>query len=343
MDIQITTGMPEGGISKWQEFVATHPGSNVFQSPEMYTLFEAAENFTPVLIIAGAEKEIAGVLLAVIIREFSGPFGFLSSRTVVYGGPLLHPDFPDPDRLLGSMLDELIKRVKNRSVFIQFRNFTDQSKVRNVFTDYGFKFLERLNYLVDTTSETDARKRISTSKLRQVKKGLDSGARIEAPANETEMKAFYAILYDLYKRKVKKPLPSYSFFYNFYLQSCEGKLGVVKLVKYGDKVIGGILSPVFEDQVIYEWYVCGLDQVYKNQYPSVLATWAAIEYAFRNNIKTFDFMGVGIPGKDYGVREFKSKFGGELVNFGRFGRINNPFLYAITEIGFNLLALMKKI
>jgi len=54
-------------------------------------------------------------------------------------------------------------------------------------------------------------------------------------------------------------------------------------------------------------------------------------------------MGVGVPGKDYGVREFKSKFGGEMVNFGRFGRVNNKFLYAITEMGFNFLALLKKI
>ncbi len=62
-----------------------------------------------------------------------------------------------------------------------------------------------------------------------------------------------------------------------------------------------------------------------------------------NNLQVFDFMGVGIPDRDYGVREFKAKFGGKLVNYGRFGRINNKFLYAITEIGYNILALMRKI
>ncbi len=104
-----------------------------------------------------------------------------------------------------------------------------------------------------------------------------------------------------------------------------------------------VLSPVFRDKVIYEWYICGLDQEYKHVYPSVLATWAAIDYAVKNNIKTFDFMGVGVPDRDYGVRDFKAKFGGEMVNYGRFGRINNKFLYAITEIGFNILAALRKI
>ena len=54
-------------------------------------------------------------------------------------------------------------------------------------------------------------------------------------------------------------------------------------------------------------------------------------------------MGVGTPDKDYGVREFKAKFGGEMVNYGRFGRINNEFLYAITEVGYNILSMMKRI
>ena len=118
---------------------------------------------------------------------------------------------------------------------------------------------------------------------------------------------------------------------------------MILLVKYEDRIIGGILSPVFTDKVIYEWYVCGLDQEFRHVYPSVLATWAAMDYALQNNIARFDFMGVGVPDRDYGVRDFKSKFGGELVNYGRFGRVNNKLLYAITEIGFNILALLRRI
>jgi serine/alanine adding enzyme len=343
MTFEITTDIPANGVKQWEEFVNNHPRGTVFQSPAMHALFNESENFIPVVVLAHAHKRLVGVLLAVIIREFSGPFAFLSSRTVIYGGPLLDPAFPEQENLMGSILDKLIEKVKNRSVFIQFRNFSDQSSFKHIFKAYGFKFLERLNYIVETGSEETVRSRISSSKLRQIKKALNSGAIIEDPKNENEMMAFYAILQRLYKHKVKKPLPSYSFFRNYYLQSKEGKLGVVKLVKFNEKVIGGILSPIQNNKVIYEWYVCGLDQQYKDQYPSVLATWAAIEYAFQNNIQTFDFMGVGIPTKDYGVREFKSKFGGELVNYGRFGRINNPILYLITEIGFNLLTLMKKI
>jgi len=196
---------------------------------------------------------------------------------------------------------------------------------------------------VNTESREELIKKISKSKIRQIKKGFASGAEIIRPKNIAEVREFYNILRLLYKYKVNKPLLDWSFFKSFYNLSVDGNIGKLFLVKYQEKIIGGILCPIFEDKIIYEWYVCGLDETYKNQYPSVLATWAAIDYALKNNIKIFDFMGVGVPEREYGVREFKSKFGGDMVSYGRFGLVNNKFLYIITEIGYNILALMHKI
>jgi len=67
-----------------------------------------------------------------------------------------------------------------------------------------------------------------------------------------------------------------------------------------------------------------------------MATWAAIDYACRNGISTFDFMGAGSPEKDYGVREFKEKFGGELVKPGRFQKIHAKLKYQIAMKGFEV-------
>jgi len=196
---------------------------------------------------------------------------------------------------------------------------------------------------------------MSESRRRQIKKGLASGAEIIEPESIEQVREFYNILHILYRYKVRKPLADWSFFENFYKLSTKqennetveqwnsGTIGIIRLIRYQNKIIGGILAPVFEKKCIYEWYVCGLDKEYKDQYPSVLATWAAIEYAVDSNISSFDFMGVGVPETPYGVREFKARFGGELVNYGRLTRINNRFLYNIAEFGFNILALLKKI
>jgi len=76
-----------------------------------------------------------------------------------------------------------------------------------------------------------------------------------------------------------------------------------------------------------------MDGEIKDIYPSVLATWAPIQYAANKGLKYFDFMGAGKPDEEYGVREFKSKFGGELVEFGRFERIHKPFLFKFGKFG----------
>jgi hypothetical protein len=353
----------------WEAFVASHPEGTVFQSPDMYELFSLTANMKPVAV--GVQDKttgsLAGILLGVVIREMKGPLGYFSSRTVVYGGPLVVTTSQgDRERVVELLLEELIRRVKNRSVFIQFRNFADLKEYRKVFFSFGFRHRDRLNLLVDTSGPEIVRKNMSPSRWRQIRKGLgqlgsgtvgqldsgtvgqwDSGenpfAEIISPENIGQVREFYDILLDLYRHKVKKPLPGWDFFEAFYHLSSEGKLGVIKLVKYRGRIIGGILSPVTPGKTIYEWYVCGLDQQYREAHPSVLATWAAIDHALQNGIPQFDFMGVGIPEREYGVREFKMRFGGKTVNFGRFARINNKTVYTISEIGFNILTLLKKI
>jgi len=343
MPITITTEINKIPVLEWDSFIDKHPHGTVFQSHSMYLLFQNTKKFKPVILAALDENKLTAILLAVIIKEYSSPIGFFTSRTVIYGGPLIDPSVKNSDEVLDSMLKELIHQVKNKSIFIQFRNFFDWDKQKQVFTNNGFNNLERLNLLVDTSSDEIIKKRMSNSKIRQVKKALKTGAEIIHPENIDQVNKFYDILYYLYKYKVKKPLPDRSFFENFYEQTKNGKLGVILLIKYNNEIVGGIVSPVHKGKIIYEWYICGLDKEYKEVYPSVLATWAGIDYAVKNNLRTFDFMGVGVPGRDYGVREFKKKFGGEMVNFGRFGRVNNKFLYSITEVGYNMLSWFKKI
>lgn len=310
----------------------------------MYDLFAATPRFRPVIVASmDANGALNGILLGVNIREMRGPLGFFSSRVVVYGGPLLRVREEEEEEIADMLLRKLITETRRESLFIQFRNFYDMRTLLNVFDRNGFEYHERLNLLVDTGSAEEVKKNMSGSKWRQVQKGLRAGARIIEPENTGQLREFYNILHTLYKYKVRKPLPPWRFFRDFMEAGNGRKPGIILLVEYKGKIIGGILCPITPGRTIYEWYVCGLDQKYKSVYPSVLATWAAIDYALKNNIPEFDFMGVGLPDKDYGVRVFKTKFGGKMVNYGRFARINNQSLYSLAELGYNVLALLKKI
>ena len=52
-------------------------------------------------------------------------------------------------------------------------------------------------------------------------------------------------------------------------------------------------------------------------------------------------MGAGKPGDNYGVRDFKAQFGGELVEHGRFLRINKPLVYKAGSFVLKLISKTK--
>jgi len=331
----IVTEIKEDNLKSLEEFVYNHPHGNFFQSPKAYNFYKSLPAFNPVLLLSVDESgEINGSLLAVIQKEKGFLKSFLSRRCIVIGGPIIKDGNKN---VADKLLHGLVKKVKNKSIYIEFRNLVDLSEYKEIFKKNGFIFKEHFNFIVNIKYPEENFRMLNDNRKRQIKKSLKEGTEIVNPKGINEVYQFYLILKRLYKERVKKPLPDFSFFESFFNKA---DLGKYFLVKFEDKVIGGIMCPVFKDK-IYEWYVCGLDTEYKNQAPSVLATWSAIEYAAKNGLKYFDFMGAGSPDSDYGVREFKSKFGGELVQYGRFSRINNKILYGLGKLGLKVLGFLK--
>lgn len=331
---------------KWEQFISNSTNGSVMQSPFAFRLFQSTYNFEPVLLCCFDEKmSITGILLGVIIRESKGIKGYFSSRVVIYGGPVLEDSHPDAVSILSLLIQKLVREVSRRSVFIQFRASWDLSGYENTFKEFGFVWSPRLNLLIDTRSQKRVLSEMSSSRIRQIKTAKKNGAKIIVPENRHQLIEFYNILSKLYREKIRKPLPDFSFFESFWNLTKNGENGKIFLVAYEGVIIGGIMSPFYPGKTVYEWYVCGLDEEFRRNgiYPSVLATWAAIEYALDNGFSQFDFMGVGKPDEPYGVRDFKKRFGGEMVNYGRFIRINNKFLYTVAELGYNFLMLFKKV
>lgn len=313
-------------------------------------------------------ENIAGSLLAVMLHEpppknaLLKPFGklhrLLTARTIVYGGPLLAPGTRLQQEItLKLLLKGLYTRVKKQSLFTQFRNSFDLNDMKPLFRELGYSWQDRLNLLVDTTSAEKAWKNMTNNRRRQVQRSLDNGATIINHPTQKQIGHFYDILKNHYRKKVKKPLPAKAFFLALHHLSKPGNsqatnpndtsdIPVVSffLVACKEQIIGGSVCVLKHNRSMHEWYACGLDHEYKKQhvYPSVLSTWAAIEFAANNNIHTFDFMGLGRPEVPYGVRNFKKEFGGRLSNPGRFNKINRPLLFTLAEIGYNLSFLFKK-
>lgn len=321
--------------------------THVHQSVAMAELYQNSDKYSPLIITArDSENQLVGHLLAAVISERKFLPKFLTSRVVVYGGPILHGDKVQRLAVLESILSALVEEVQRRTVFIQFRNFWAwSSEEKAIFEKHGFYYEQRLNQITDCTNRQEMWGRISRSKRNQINRSFRNGAEIVAARDEEEVKTLYAILSNLYRMKVQKPLPSQTYFLSAFRLKQEGKPFEFLLIKYKSQIIGGIFCPYTPNSTIYESYVCGLDSEYQKLgiFPSVLATYAAMDYAVEHAIPNFDFMGLGHPDRAYGVREFKTRFGGAIVNNGRFERINNRLLFAVVELGYNVLALFKRV
>lgn len=315
-----------------ETFVERHPHGNFFQSAAGFRFFQKVDGYRPLLLTVQRDSKIIGSLLALGIQQGGGPKGYLSRRSIVFGGPLLPKKQTDASLVLQALLTQLDQ--KNRGIFTEFRNHFDMSNYQIAFEQHGYQYLPHLNFIVTIQDDVESTMRLlSSSKRRQVRKAFKNGTEVREPESMEEVRAFYDILQDLYRTKVKKPLAAFSLFEQFFLDKNAGKY---LLVYYQEKVIGGIVCPIYKD-TIYELYVAGLDGEFGNVYPSVVATWAPMEYAARHGLKYFDFMGAGKPDEDYGVREFKSKFGGDLKEYGRYQKINKPLFYSVGKTGLKLL------
>ena len=234
--------------------------------------------------------------------------------------------------------DIQLRNFLGSAVFTEFRPLNGISeKEENLLNQLGFSKTDWLNLIAKTNSVSEIGEKVSDVKKRQIRSS-EKYVKVEEAGSEDDVEAFYRILYKLYRQKVRKPLPHYGFFSGFYHHVCGTEYGTILTVKYQGKVIAGMLCSITPGRSMYEWYVAGMDNEFKGNsiYPSVMITWAALEYAFNHKIPQFNFMGAGYPEIPYGVRDFKLDFGGELVNVGRYIKNNNPLLYKLGKMYYRL-------
>jgi len=320
---------------EWVDLLSNSSGSSFFQTPECFDFYLKNSFLEPFVYGVSEGGKLMGLVCGYIVSEGNPLRKFLSRRAIVPGGVLIHQQ-AKPE-IVEQLLELTKKELSSKAIYLEIRNYTDFELYKPTFKDCDFDYLPHLNFHLATTNADEVSKKLSSSKRRQIKQSLSNGAACKVADSEQELLEFYDILKELYSQKIKLPLFSIDFFREF----LHSEIGKILVVKYNDKVVGGILCVFYTKKVLYEWFVCGLDNVDNNVYPSVLATWGGIEYAMNNGFEYFDFMGAGKPNEGYGVREFKSKFGGELVEHGRFLHIINKPLYSLGKAGVRYLKKRK--
>ena len=309
------------------------PTASFFQSSACYHFYSTLKFIEPFVFAVSQDDQLVGLACGYLVADGGAVKRYFSRRAIIPGGLLLDENITE--EALSGLLQEIQQALSSKAIYIEIRNYNDYSGYRDLICKAGFAYQPHWNIQVSTPDVETVFSKMSTSKQRQVKQTENGGVMCESSTNPADLKAFYQILQHLYQTKVKKPL----FPITFFVELLKQDFSRFFVVKKADQVLGGIFC-VQSEKVVYEWFICGVDDGTDKIYPSVLATWKAIEYAAENGFAYFDFMGAGKPDESYGVRTFKTKFGGELLEQGRFLYLCQPTLYHFSK---TMLKIIRKI
>ena len=312
---------------QWRALIERSPHATWFQTPEAYDFYNSVPGMEAFACGVRCNDDLQVVAVGYITKERNPIKQFFTRRVIIVGGPVIDPN---AYRLCVTALFQEMRRVLKDAIYIETRNLTDYSQwLEDVEFYSGFKYQPHLNFHVNTTTADIAQSNIGKHRWRYIRLSRRDGAKIVQQPTIEQVRAFYTILQDLYRTKVRTPLWSWEFFERLYHVEHARYI----LVELDGQIVGGTACVCLPGKAVYEWYACGLDNCRDDIRPLSVAIWGEMQYAAENGYPLFDFMGAGSPDQPYGVRDFKAEFGGELVEHGRFLYIRKPLLYWIGKWG----------
>ena len=321
-------------IKQWSEFVYNHPYGNIFQTPEMAEVYRRTKNYEPISLAAidDTTNEMLAVLLAVVIKEKS-VLGSFSARSVIHGGPLFINDKRGMDTV--RILIEYYNKIsRKKSLYTLVRNMYDTSEVSSIFNSTGYKYEDHLNYLIDLNlSINELWSRLYKSRRNGINRAKRRGVIIDEDVDEDSIPVMHELLKETYMN-AKIPFADMSLLQSVFNVLKQKDMAKFFLAKNNDINIGIIIILTYKG-TIFDWYA-GAPRKYSHLCPNDILAWHVIEWGSKNGYHIFDFGGAGNPNEEYGVREFKKQFDGEMVNFGRYMKVYSPIKMKIAEKGFGI-------
>jgi serine/alanine adding enzyme len=320
----------------WRDFVDQHPLGNIFQTPEMFQVFSRAKGYRPELHAAVSDEgQVLALLLPVQVTLKGGLLRRLTTRSIAYGSVLCAPGAVGSEALT-TLLRAYSKKAGREALFTELRHQSDQSVYQPVFAQYRFAYQDHLNYLIDLDCSTkELFNRIGSRTRKHIRRELNRGQVVVDQVNEAnQIGIWYKVIKKTYLA-AQVPIADISLFEAAFDVLNPRNMVKFWLVRIGEDYVASSVELIYKD-VIYGWYG-GVDRAFSRFTPSEVLTWHILKWGAENGYRVYDFGGAGNPDEKYGVRDFKSKFGGTLVCYGRNTWIPHYSIYYLSKFGYGFM------
>lgn len=288
------------------------PGDNVFHSDALFHLLEQTPGCNPVLITVWRNGQLQCRMLAMVQTICSLLRISVLRRCVAFGAGEYFCA-PDERFALQDLLVKELKRYADRTgcLLTVIRNLEQPLDGYAAFKRYGFfavNWMQVCNPLQDV-GDGPIEQTFSTSRRRQIKKGLKNGAEVCPMTTQHETDECLKMLHGNSTALIRRHFLSPDFFGNA-VRLLSPQTYKAFLVKYRGKVIGCCIC-LYSTHKAYVLFSRGLRKSFRPQHPGELAVWAALTDARQRGLQQLEFVDVGVPFRKHGYREFVLRFGGE--------------------------------
>lgn len=318
---------------QWREFIDSHPAGNIFQTPEMFEVYSRTEGYKPDLWAIIDQGEILALHTPVSITLKGGVLHYLTTRNVSFGSVLAKEN--EAGKLaLSTLLKSYNQNVSGASLFTELRNFSNLGYFQDILQENGYSYEGYWNYILDLNrNEYDILQSFSKSARQIIRAAIRKGELVVKEMQTLEMlPLFYELVEKTYKNS-KVPLADISLFKAAFEVLVPKNMARFAIC-YANGVPAAATVDLHYKDVIYGWYN-GMDRSLRNYNPNEFLMWDLIKFGVKNGYSVFDFGGGGKVNEESGVRDFKLKFRGNLIEYGRNTCVHAPLRMNLAENAYN--------
>lgn len=316
-------------LAEISDFASRQSCPSPFQSGELLKVYSKAKRCRPIALTGrNAEGDLIASLVATTFMDAGAMAGSLVSHVSVRGGPLLAVS--EEGTAAGKLiLKELLRKAKKESLYTRVYPSSDKGDQISVLKEAGFSKEDWLNYLIDlTVGEQALEEKLTKHRRKGIHKAEKLGLQLVDASSAGDIDTLYSLLLDSHAR-AKVPLQDKSLFTA--VRDILVPRGMARLVMacIGEKPIAARVALAFSG-VVYDWYAGSIPEADEMNANEFLA-WRLVTWGCKSGYRIFDFGGAGLPEEEYGPREFKRRFGGQLVNPGRYTVVHKPKMLKVLQ------------
>ena len=308
-------------IPDWDAFVEAHPHGTILHTTDMIRCEECTKRHIPHAFgVLDSNENLCALLVAVRVSMLTGVPSTLTSRSIFYAEPICL-DTPEGHAGYNVLLRHHDQCMCKTTLFAEMRLVHEVSGFHSQLIENGYQRRGYLNYELNLAgSEVELFSAIGQKSRNNVRCANRKGVRVDEvdPADCVEL--IYSLISESYAHS-KVPMVDSTLFQSAASILSRSQFRVMTAI-YNETPIALVCFLTFKKRVIC-WYA-GTKRL-----PGVPAVsrvfWEAIRQFAREGFEIFDFAGGGWEGEEYGPGRFKSKFGGQQSNYGRYRKIYAPW------------------